>query len=455
MQSRIVILANRLPVRRGDDGLSWERSPGGLVSALEPILRSRVGLWIGWKGEPGRGSRSFEVDNITVRPVTLTKQQVEDFYHGFSNRTLWPLYHNGIRPPQIHRHWWQTFVRVNEHFAKTAARLVRKGDIVWIHDYHLHLVPTMLRELRRDITIGFFLHIPFPPEELFAQLPWRKQLCEGLLGANLLGFQTQASAQNFSRAAREFCDVEGTDSELRVGHRKVRIRAHPISIDVEEMERLASDPAVQARAKVIRQNIGHKRSILLAIDRLDYTKGIVPRLQAVNELFRSGELNVDRAVLVQVAVPSREVVREYVETREQVDQMVGRMNGEHSQPGRVAVHYFRRNLNRAELVAYYLAADVLLVTPLCDGMNLVAKEFVASRIDGGGMLVLSEFAGAARELRRALIVNPYDVDGQGQVILDALRMPKKDSRMRMAILRTQVRRHDIHDWSRQFLEAVA
>jgi trehalose 6-phosphate synthase len=412
-------------------------------------------MWIGWQGEPGRGSRPFEVGDLTVRPVTLTKSQVEDFYHGFSNRTLWPLYHNALRPPAIHRHWWNVFERVNQHFARVAARVARKGDLVWVHDYHLHLVPGMLRALRRDLSIGFFLHIPFPPEELFAQLPWRRQLCEGLLGADVVGFQTHAGSQNFSRAAREFCEVEGTDSELRAGGRRVRIGSFPISIDVDEMERLATDPDVQARARAIRATIGARRRIILSVDRLDYTKGIYPRLRVVGELFGRGEVDVADTVFIQVAVPSREVVAEYAETREQIERTVGRINGEHSQPGRVAVHYFRRNLSREELVAYYLAADVMVVTPLCDGMNLVAKEFVASRVDLGGVLVLSEFAGAARELRRALLVNPHDLDAVGRAILSGLSMPQRAARMRMAILRTQVKRHDVHDWARGFMEALA
>ncbi len=456
---RVVVVANRLPVQRSRAGATsdrehWEVSPGGLVAALLPFAQRRKGSWVGWTGGADHPTRPFQIDGVTMRPVALSDADIRDYYHGFSNRTLWPLFHDAIRTPEFHRHWWRKYVEVNHRFAQAAAKSCKPGDVVWIHDFHLLLVPRMLRTLRRDVKIGFFLHIPFPPEELFAWLPWRAQMLEGLLGADLIGFQIQPDARNFARLAREFGGAEGTDSELTVGRRRVRVGAFPISIDFDGFSTLAQRPETVARAKSIRKQIGADRKIVLCVDRLDYTKGIEPRLNAWEAMLDQRDVSVDKHVLVQVAVPSRQSVPDYATLREDVERAVGRINGEFSQPGRVAVHYFRRNLPRDELVAWYCAADVMLVAPLRDGMNLVCKEFVASRPDLGGVLVLSEFAGAARELRRALLVNPRDIVGLAHSIRTALSLPHEEARQRMVILRTIIRRHNVHVWAQEFLQAV-
>ena len=325
---------------------------------------------------------------------------------------------------------------------------------MWVHDYHLQLVPGMLRALRPDLRIGFFLHIPFPPEELFAWLPWRKQLLEGLLGADVIGFQTYPAVRNFSRLAREYTSAEGTDTLLTFEGRETRVASFPISIDADWFGQTADSRGTLDAAAEIRARIGEQRRILLAVDRLDYTKGIDSRLAAYELLLKTGRVSADKAVLMQIAVPSRERVFEYEAMRRTIEQRVGRINGQYSEPGRVAVHYFRRNFSREDLVAYYRAADVMLVTPLRDGMNLVAKEYCACRTDHSGVLVLSEFAGAAQELRRALLVNPRDIEGMAEAMHEALTMPAPDARHRMAILRTQVRRHDVYEWADQFLEAL-
>ncbi len=453
-ERRIVVVANRLPVARSRSG-EWEVSPGGLVTALLPVAKARRGAWVGWSGSTDFGMRPFVHERLRMRPVTLSDADSRDYYHGFANRTLWPLYHDAIRTPEFHRRWWRAYTEVNHRFARAAAKAARPGDLVWVHDFHLQLVPKMLRELRPDVRIGFFLHIPFPPEELFAWLPWRKQILEGLLGADLVGMQIQSDARNFSRLAREYAGAEGTDTELYVGRRRIRVGSFPISIDFDEFNSIAEQPEVIARAREIRRQVGASRKIILCVDRLDYTKGFDARLRAWEHMLENGDVSARRHVLMQVAVPSREAVPDYATLREQVEHNVGRINGEFSQPGQVAVHYFRRSLPREELVAYYRAADVMLVTPLRDGMNLVCKEFAASRPDLGGVLVLSEFAGAARELRRALLVNPRDIDGLVQSVNDALNLPRQDARQRMAILRMVVRRHDVHAWAQEFLEVLA
>ena len=460
-QRRVVIVANRLPLQRSRAG-RWEVSPGGLVSAILPVVRRRRGAWVGWVGSSDRTVRAFSYEGVAISPVTLTDAEVRDYYHGFGNRTLWPLFHDAIRTPEFHRHWWRAYMEVNRRFARAAARAARPGDVIWVHDFHLLLAPAMLRELRPDAKIGFFLHIPFPPEELFAWLPWRKQMLEGVLGADLIGFQIQSDAQNFSRLARQYAGAEGNDTELitapdpagRVPQRIVQVGAFPISIDFEEFNAIAERPETIARAREIRQQIGAGRQIILSVDRLDYTKGIESRLSGYEIMLEQGDISIDKHVLVQVAVPSRENVPDYAALRESVERTVGRINGEYSEPGRVAVHYFRRNLDREELVAFYRAADVMLVAPLRDGMNLVCKEFVASRPDLGGVLILSEFAGAARELRRALLVNPRDIDGLAHTLRSALELPRDQARQRMAILRMMVRRHNVHVWAGEFLEAL-
>lgn len=451
---RLIVVANRLPVTRVGSGspARWQRSSGGLVTAMTPVLRDRDGAWVGWTGSAGRAPRPFDHEGLRIRPVGLSAADVDRFYNGMSNRTLWPLYHDAIRTPEFHREWWRAYAEVNERFARVAVRAASTNDLVWVHDYHLQLVPQMIRDRRPRQRIGFFLHTPFPPEELFAWIPWRAAILRGLLGADVVGFHTAENAQNFSRLARRYAGAEGTDTELAYEGRRVRIVSNPISIDFNEFNDMAARPDVRAEADEIRARLGRKRRIILSVDRLDYTKGIDVRLYALEEMFRRRRINVDDAVFVQIAVPSREPVPDYAEMRSTIEQTVGRINGEYSEPGRVAVHYFRRSVSRAQLVAYYLAADVMLVTPLRDGMNLVAKEYVACRTDNTGVLVLSEFAGAARELRRALLVNPRDVDGTIDAIDAALKMPRADATRRMAILRTQIRRHDVQFWAEAFLE---
>jgi trehalose 6-phosphate synthase len=421
---------------------------------MTPILKKSGGAWIGWTGSADSTHRSFKHDGMQFKPVSLAARDIDAFYHGFSNSTLWPLYHDAIRAPEFERKWWRPYVDVNRRFARAAASVAKRGDIVWVHDYHLQLVPALLRRLRPDLRIGFFLHIPFPPEELFAWLPWRASLLLGLLGSDVVGFHTDAGARNFSRLARQFTPAEGTDSLLEHYGRKIRVGAFPISIDFRSFDSLAASPRVAAAAADIRERIGEKRKIMLAVDRLDYTKGIDVRLRAFEEMLKRRKYTVNDCVLIQIAVPSRENVREYQVMRSRIERMVGRINGEYSSPGRVAVHYFRRSIPREDLVAYYRAADILLATPLRDGMNLVAKEYVACHPDDSGVLILSEFAGAAVELRQALLVNPRDLDGMVATIERALEMPKSERKNRMHSLRFRVRRHDVFAWAEEFVEAL-
>lgn len=455
MAHDLVIVANRLPVDRvtGPDGKpSWRRSPGGLVSAIEPVMRAHDGVWVGWPGGTEQRLRAFKDDGLSLVPLSMSAEEIEEHYEGFSNGTLWPLYHDVVAKPEFHREWWDTYVKVNRRFAEKAAGLAAKGATVWVHDYQLQLVPQMLRELRPDLRIGFYLHIPFPPAELFQQLPWRRQILEGLLGADLVGFQLPGAAQNFIRLVRQ-----------RVGHkthrdlvylpdgRTVRAAAFPISIDAAGFEELAGSEAVAERAAAIREALGNPKKIFLGIDRLDYTKGIYARLRAFGELISDGRLTVDDAVFVQVAVPSRERVEHYRNLRDDIERLVGRLNGDLGRIGRPAISYLHTSYPREEMAALYRAADVMVVTPYRDGMNLVAKEYVACRTEDDGALVLSEFAGAADELRQAWLVNPYDMNGMKAALFEAYQAEPKELTKRMRAMRKQIAQHDVKAWADSFM----
>ncbi len=455
VQADLVIVANRLPVDRvmlPDGTAGWRASPGGLVTALEPVLRSGDGAWIGWPGSTGEDFEPFVEDGLSLVPVSLDEAEVEEFYEGFSNGTLWPLYHDVVAKPEFHREWWDSYVIVNQRFADRAAEVAAPGATVWVQDYQLQLVPQMLRAQRPDLRIGFFLHIPFPPAELFSQLPWRRQLLEGLLGADLIGFQLPGAAANFVRLVRS-----------RVGHkthrdliylpdgRQVKATAFPISIDTASFEALARSEAVAQRAAEIREALGNPRKIFLGIDRLDYTKGIYSRLRAFGELISDGRLDLEDAVFVQVATPSRERVQQYRVLRDDIDRLVGRINGDLGRIGRPAISYLHSSYPREEMAALYRAADIMVVTPFRDGMNLVAKEYVACRYDDDGALVLSEFTGAARELRQAWLVNPYDIDGMKAALMEAFQADGKEKQRRMRAMRKTVVHHDVARWAHAFL----
>ena len=471
-----VVVSNRLPVDRiVENGAErWMQSPGGLVAALEPVMRSLGGAWVGWPGLPDLEFDPFDSGGIRLIPVPLSEDDIERYYEGFSNDTLWPLYHDVIAPPSFHREWWDSFSAVNLRFAERTAAVAAPHATVWVQDYQLQLVPKMLREIRPDLTIGFFNHIPFPPYGLFSQLPWRTQIVEGLLGADVVGFQRDADAGNFSQAVRRLkgyatknplIEVPLVDpspgvrvhAPIRRGKpsRTVVAKKFPISIDAEYYRTTAARPDIQARARQIRGDLGNPKTIMLGVDRLDYTKGIGHRLQAYGELLAAGRLSPEDVTLVQVASPSRQRVKSYMQLRDEIELTVGRINGDFSAIGHQAISYHHHSYPREEMVALYLAADVMLVTALRDGMNLVAKEYVASRFDNDGVLVLSEFAGASDELTRAVMVNPHDIDGMKNQIVRAIEMPKRERELRMRQLRKRVFDNDVTKWSTGFLHELA
>jgi trehalose 6-phosphate synthase len=402
----------------------------------------------------------FENGGINLIPVPLSASEVAEYYEGFANDTIWPLYHDVIAPPQYHREWWDAYETVNRRFAEAAVAAVAQDGTVWVHDYQLQLVPQMVRELRPDVTIGYFHHIPFPAHGLYAQLPWRDQVLRGLLGADVIGFQRAQDATYFLTAVRRRLRYEVKGAHVTVveadgSTRTAVARAFPISIDTAPYIELAQREDVKARAAEIRASLGNPARILLGVDRLDYTKGIRHRIKAYGELLAEGRLKVEDVTLVQVASPSRERVDAYVHLRDEIELAVSRINGDTDTMGHTAIRYLHQGYPREEMVALYLAADVMLVTALRDGMNLVAKEYVATRADNRGVLVLSEFTGAADELRQAVRVNPHDIEGVKDAIMTAVEMSPSEQSRRMRSLRRRVLDNDVDAWSSSFLKALA
>ena len=464
-----VVVSNRLPIERveNNDGvMEWRTSPGGLVTAMEPVVEQLGCAWVGWPGDGdgdeqrGEPLEPFASDGIFVHPLVLSSDEITEYYEGFSNTTVWPLYHDVIAPPEYHREWWDAYRRVNQRFADAAAEIAAPGATVWVHDYQLQLVPGLLRALRPDLVIGFFLHIPFPGGSIYGQLPWRKQILEGVLGADVIGFQRVADAAQFRAAARRYLGAPSNGNSMMVAEtatspaRWVLAQEFPISIDAEAFSHLSERADVARRAEEIREGLGNPKRIILGVDRLDYTKGIHHRLKAFGELLDEGTLDAEDVSMVIVASPSRERVDAYRQLRDEIELMVGRINGDHGTLDHAPVVYLHQGYPREEMAALYRAADVLMVTALRDGMNLVAKEYIACRGDGLGVLILSEFTGAADELRRALLINPHDIDGMKAALVAALSLSETEQRKRMRALRRVVFRASVAQWAEKFLGAL-
>jgi trehalose 6-phosphate synthase/phosphatase len=459
--SRLILVSNRLPVtvRVEHGSVSVSRSAGGLATGLRGPHETSGGTWIGWPGdvsrlnEAERRSLGAHLAELRCAPVYLTAAEVARYYDGFSNAVLWPLFHYLLDriPPSSQE--WAAYRAVNEKFADAAASAWRPGDLVWVHDYQLVLVPQMLRARLPSARIGFFLHIPFPASEVLRILPWRDQVLEGLLGADLVGFHTFTYRSHFASSALRILGIPSQGDCMYVDGREIRSGVFPIGVDARTFGDLADDPEVIREAEQIRTDARGEK-ILLGIDRLDYTKGIPRRLLAFERLLERSPHWRGKVRMVQIAVPSRDKVPSYQEYRRQVEETVGRINGAFSTVDWIPIRYVYRSLNERQVVALYRAADVMLVTPLRDGMNLVAKEFVTCRPDEEGVLVLSEFAGAAAEMGEALQINPYDIESTSQALADALTMPEEQRHVRMRALRQRIAARDVHHWAKSFLDAL-
>lgn len=457
--ARILLVSNRLPITIRTDGqgqVGLQRSAGGLATGLSGPHRDSEGLWIGWPGDTSElapeqlDELAGELARQRLVAVALSAEEIASYYDGFCNGVVWPLFHHLIDRIPLHARGWESYRQVNERFASAVLERYRPGDRIWIHDYQLGLVPALVRAQLPEATIGFFLHIPFPAPEIYRIFPWREELLEGLLGADLVGFHTLSYARHFANALLHVLGLLPNVDRVTWRGRVVRFGAYPMGIDVQSFTEAARAPAAEAAVQRHRTDVGD-RALLLGIDRLDYTKGIPRRLRAVERLLEKEPSWRGRLRLLQVAVPSRVHVDEYVGFHRDVNELVGRINGAYGTPSQMPVHYVYRSFSQTELVHMYRAADVMLVTPLRDGMNLVAKEFVASRVDDGGVLVLSEFAGAAAEMGEAVLVNPYDIEGMADGIARALSMPLEERGTRMRALRERVLGNDVHRWVAAFL----
>jgi trehalose 6-phosphate synthase/phosphatase len=466
-KGKILIVSNRLPVRIAREGkkISIEPGSGGLVTALAPVLKDRGGTWVGWDGDPlgkaPKGLLEKHSDRVgyQLKPISLPPREVSEYYHGFSNETLWPLLHDLLGHCRFSRQSWSTYRQVNRKFAEAADAEVEPGDLIWVHDYQLLLVARYLEELGVKAKKAFFLHIPFPQWDLFMRLPWRTEIIHSLLSYDLLGFQTERDRRNFIQCVRNCFPASRVtgpprDQAIDYGGRQTRLGAFPISIDYEAFNRLAASDEVAKKAWLIHETLPN-RKLVLGVDRLDYTKGIPERLEAFEVLLEKYPQLRGKVTLVQIAVPSRTHVPEYQLMKENIDRTVGRINGQYTRDGWIPIHYIYRNLPRLELVSHYRTSEIALISPLKDGMNLVAKEYCASCVENVGVLILSEFAGAAVTLRRgALLVNPYNVEHVADQIYEAYQMTRSDQRRRMSQLRREIRRNDVFRWVESFLEAT-
>ena len=465
---RLLIVSNRLPVTAALDGdtISFRESAGGLVTGLGTYLDSlgptqREWLWVGWPGADIPVAREESVRERLLRehhavPVFVDGDTMSDFYEGFCNNTLWPLFHYFQAYAVFEDRYWANYRKVNHAFCRAVLRVARPGDVIWVQDYHLMLLPHLLRERLPDVSIGFFLHVPFPSYEVFRILParWRGQLLDGVLGADLVGFHTNEYAQHFLRCVLRLLGHEHTLGRIHVRDRVIEVDAFPMGIDYDRFHRAARAPETVERRDALRASVGG-RKIIVSVDRLDYTKGILNRLEGYEHFLASCPWWHKKVVLALVVVPSREGVERYQRMKRRIDEAIGKINGRYGSLDWVPVSYQFTSLSFPELVAFYAAGDVALVTPLRDGMNLVAKEYVASRVDDRGVLILSELAGASRELGEAVTISPTTREEVAQALETALEMPVDEQAMRIRVMQERLRKFDVRRWADDFLDRIA
>ncbi len=461
---KLIIASNRLPFVLERDGDSWKLIPGsgGLVTAMAPVLRDRGGTWIGWPGIAGKVDISDHLASAStsagfdMKPVYLEEEDVKQYYIGLSNEVLWPLFHDLQSYCNFNPSYWQAYIDINARFARVISENAGPEDFIWVHDYHLLATASELKKLGMQTSIAFFLHIPFPPLDIFAKLPWRTEILHSMLAYDIVGFQTLRDRRNFLQCLRTFVDdisIEGKGQVLtaRSGGRSIRIGYFPISIDYDEFSHMAESREVADAAWYIHEDIP-KGKIVLGVDRLDYTKGIPYRFRAFEKFLEEHPDLHRKITLVQVVVPSRRNIPVYEDLKIEIERMVGEINGRFTRSGWVPIHYIFRSLSRPELLGYYRTAEIALITPLKDGMNLVAKEYCASNIEQSGVLILSEFAGAAPQMKKgAILVNPYSIEEVSKAIFDAWRMDLRERRMRMKKLQGSVAKNDIYWWVNSFL----
>lgn len=456
---RLVLVSNGEPYKHvhKNDEIKMEKLAGGLTTGLDPMMQKKNGLWIAW----GRGEADFEVvdeDNkvkvpdesgYTLKRVNLTKEEQDGFYYGFSNEVMWPICHTFISKANYDEKYWETYKKVNRKYADSVEEELKEDDLVWIHDYHLALVPGMLKE-NNDVDLSLFWHIPWPAWEAFRTIPWREEILEGLLASDFIGFHTDLFVYNFLNCAKKIgADVDFSTQEVSYKGNKTKVMSVPLGIDVDSFEEYAHDKEYLKAAEAIKESYGCEK-LIFAVDRLDYTKGIEERLNGIAKFFEKYPEYIGKVTVVQRIAPSRIEVEEYQIMKESIERKIGKINGESQKDEWVPIKYFYGSVPQKDLIPYYLAADVGLITAVIDGMNLVAKEYVAVQEDG--VLILSEFAGAAQYMDQALQVNPYHVDALADTIYQALEMDDAEKQQRLKEIQKDLRKYDINWWRDYFLE---
>ena len=458
--AKTIIVSNRLPVKIKEENGEYEFKPseGGLATGLGSIYKQGGNIWIGWPGMAvaNTDKRQFITKQLAeenMRPVFLTPTEIEEYYEGFSNETLWPNFHYFNQYTEYNDHLWKAYQKVNRKFAKEIENVVEPDDTIWIHDYQLLLLPQMIRESAPKASIGFFLHIPFPSYESFRLLPWRRELLNGMLGSDLLGFHTYDDMRHFLSSVNRLAGIGNSNGKINVNNRLVMADALPMGIDYDKYAEAAASPETLAREVRYRTSVGSSR-LILSIDRLDYSKGIPQRLKAFELFLQKNPEYREKVSLLMVVVPSRDKVGKYKELKEEIDLLVGRINGQYARLNWTPVHYFYRSFPLPALSAFYRMAEVALVTPMRDGMNLVCKEFIASKLDKKGVLILSEMAGSSKELSDAILINPNDINQLVAALKKALSMPEKHQVQHMAVMQKSLKRYNIHHWVNLFMKRL-
>ena len=455
---RIINVSNRLPIKINfsEGKLAYHISEGGLATGLSCVLTEYENLWIGWAGADVKPDVqqlvTEELHDKSLHPIFLTKNEIANFYDGFSNETIWPLFHYFPTYSNYNPEYWESYVSVNKKFADEILKFATPNDIIWIHDYHLMLLPQLLRAAIPNITIGYFQHIPFPSYEIFRALPWKSQILNGLAGADVIGFQTDDDAKHFTSSVNRILKLNVQNNEFSFDNRKVSVEAFPISIDYQKYNELSAQEATKKIAQKLEKLIHTK--IIISIDRLDYSKGILQRLQAFELFLKEYPEWRQKATLVHLVVPSRDNARNYKALKKEMDQLISEINGRYATLSWQPIHHFYRSFPPNLLSALYKSADLALVTPLVDGMNLVCKEYVASNISQDGALILSESAGAAKELKEAILINPNDIEDFAQSIHTGLMMPKEERNRRMLKMQHTIQQNDIHKWAQKMLRSL-
>lgn len=459
MVNKTIIVSNRLPVKIVEHQGEYRLSPseGGLATGLGSVYKKGDNIWVGWPGIEVPEERQAEVTEklaeLNLIPVFLTADEINLYYEGFSNEVLWPVFHYMVTYANFDQSYRDSYQQVNEKFSHIVASHLQEGDTVWVHDYQLLLLSALIREIQPQVLIGFFQHIPFPSYEIFRLIPWRDELIAGMLGADLLGFHTFDDVRHFLSAASRLPQVKVSDNIVSYKDRQIVVESFPMGIDSDKFEGLIAEPQVREHMRLFRKTMG-ERKVILTIDRLDYSKGILQRLQAYELLLQTHPELIGHISLYMIVVPSRDTVPRYKELRDQIDQLVGNINSSYRTMSWQPVYYFYRSFTIEFLSALYRTADVCLVTPMRDGMNLVSKEYVASRTEDTGVLILSEMAGASKELNDAIIVNPNNIGEVMRAILQAIQMPETEQIFRMKQMRAVVSKFNIHLWVKNFMEKL-